>query len=443
VLRKPAVHAAGVFLVALIARLLYLRWRGPHATADTDQYFLIARNLLRHAAYSLSTAEPFLPTIRRPPLYPFFIALLGVPSFAVMGLVQSIINAATALLVLFLARTTLPPRYALGAALAYGLHPGAIAVTVWMLSETLYTAMLATALALMAWAIRRDSLARSAAGGLFLGLAVLNRPIAFLLPVAYFAILVVMPHVRRRAAHSAVTIAAALLVVVPWTIRCTRVSHSVVLVQGCLAVNAYVAARYDWSDLGDTERAVRLTTETECGRPLAGITQGGDLTPEEQVENDRVCGRATWEIVRAHPVAYLKNQLRNYPHLFLQSYDMFTGVSNRMAANSWSRVLANHAYGLMLVKGLMLVVFSLLPLALAFISLPASRRDPAAAMAALAWIYCMIVHFPLYIEARFWMPSVPFLMFSAAIGAQVLFRRFFHAPAPVASAGGLEVLPGH
>jgi hypothetical protein len=435
-LRKPGAQAAFVFLVALTARLLFLRWRGTHGSVDTEQYFLIAKNLVHHGAFSLSTAEPFLPTIRRAPLYPFVIALLGVPSFVAMGVVQSVINAATAVMVLFLARSTLPSKFAFGAALAYGLHPGAITVTTWMLSETLYTAMLVAALSLMAWAIIRDSLALAAAGGMFLGLAVLNRPTAVFLPVAYFALLFVMPKVRRRIPQAVVTISIALLVVLPWAIRCTRVSHSPVLVQRCMLVNAYMAARYDWVGLGDTE-LVRRLNESECGRPLS---QGGDLTPEQLIENDRVCAQATWEIVRTHPLEYLKGRLHAYPHLFLDSYDIFTGVSSRTVDNSWSQVLAKRAYGLIVVKGLVLGVVSLLPLVLAVIAIPTSRRNPAAAIAALAWIYCLIVHFPSWIEVRYWLPCVPFLMVSATIGAHVLFRRFVdgaagaRSPKPTGSA---------
>src|SRR5438552_2794258 len=75
--RSILLTAMVVFLVALAARLAYLAWRGPVVTWDSGEYLRLARNLVEHGAYSLDTSPPFGPSIRRAPLYPWFLALMG------------------------------------------------------------------------------------------------------------------------------------------------------------------------------------------------------------------------------------------------------------------------------------------------------------------------------------------------------------------------------
>src|SRR5438445_9559087 len=93
---RAALAAALVFLVALVARLAFLWWRGPHTTPDSVEYLALARNITAHAAYSLQTSAPFLPSIRRPPLYPVFLAMLcclGHPDPLAVAVIQSILDA--------------------------------------------------------------------------------------------------------------------------------------------------------------------------------------------------------------------------------------------------------------------------------------------------------------------------------------------------------------
>src|SRR5438128_1958796 len=69
--------ATTIFLVALGARLAFLWWRGPINAPDSISYMRLARNLLNHGAFSFEVDPPYTPTIRRPPLYPAFLAGLG------------------------------------------------------------------------------------------------------------------------------------------------------------------------------------------------------------------------------------------------------------------------------------------------------------------------------------------------------------------------------
>lgn len=176
--------AAIVFLVALTARLAFLAWRGPQTSPDTITYLRLAENLVAHRAFSFEAQPPFTPTIRRAPLYPAFLAILGAVgglSAPVVAVLQSILDACVAVAVLALARAS-GGRPVAG--FVYALHPGAICLACSLQSETLFTAVLMGAVVLIVAGLRRDSLALTSLGGGGLGLAVLCRPIAALLPLA-------------------------------------------------------------------------------------------------------------------------------------------------------------------------------------------------------------------------------------------------------------------
>ena len=58
-----------VFVVALAARLTYIALVPPRLTPDSFDYLTLANNIRTHASFSLSTAAPYTPTIRRAPGY--------------------------------------------------------------------------------------------------------------------------------------------------------------------------------------------------------------------------------------------------------------------------------------------------------------------------------------------------------------------------------------
>src|SRR5439155_16491000 len=62
-------------------------------------------------------------------------------------------------------------------------------------------------------------------------------------------------------------------------------------------------------------------------------------------------------------------------------------------------------------------VFSLAPFLLGLVGLAEARQCPASALCATVWVYFWIVHLPMWVEYRYWLPAVPFLLVSAAAGA--------------------------
>src|SRR5271157_1101938 len=92
--------AIAVFLIAFVVRAAFLIRNGVVTTLDTVDYVTIAQNLMGHGVFSLSTSFPYIPTIRRPPLYSFFLAAVS-PSLTAI-LLQVTLDAACALGVYFL-----------------------------------------------------------------------------------------------------------------------------------------------------------------------------------------------------------------------------------------------------------------------------------------------------------------------------------------------------
>ncbi|HEY3117047.1 MAG TPA: glycosyltransferase family 39 protein, partial [Chloroflexota bacterium] len=175
-----------VFLLALAVRLAFIVWRGPVIAPDSAGYLTLARNVVAHGIFSLDTAAPFTSSIRRAPLYPGFLALFewfGLGPTAVASL-QAMIDAGVAVAVVALARETGGRRWAGSAGAMYAVHPGAVLASATLLSEAVFTALLAGSAWSLAVGLQRNRLRLVAIAGAGLALATLCRPIALLLPAA-------------------------------------------------------------------------------------------------------------------------------------------------------------------------------------------------------------------------------------------------------------------
>jgi glycosyltransferase involved in cell wall biosynthesis len=404
-----------VFLVALGVRVVFLGARGVAFSPDSLAYQTLGRNIATEGAYSLMEGPPFAPTIRRAPAYPAFLALLGATNqdtaFRAI-LVQALFDALTAAGLVLLASIAVPIPWAVGAGIVYALHPGEIDAARYVLTETPFTFLLMCAVLGIAYGSRTGRVALTAAGGIALGIAILTRPIAGPLAVVLPLVVVFSGRPKRFAAHFAVFVGGAALVVAPWTIRASSVSHTFVLVQGHSTANLYVPTRYDWNQADQAQIWTRLEQDDEWGRMMNEVR-----TPAEDVEVDRIGLRYAIANVTSNPSAYLLSRLETYPYLFLTSFDKFTGIQG-----SFGMLYARGRIDLLAIKGAMLLVFALAPLVLAVVGLAQSRRSTGGALAAATWVFFALAHIPLWIEYRFWLPAVPFMLVGAAVGAHELRR---------------------
>jgi hypothetical protein len=413
---KIWIAAAGVFLLAVVTRACFLWYHGPVVVADAPEYLQIARNLVEHHAYSSSTEAPFLPTIRRAPLYQFLIAALnfwGEQSALRVVWLQIVLDALVAVEVLFLTRLVAPAPWAIVAGFFYAVYPGAIDVSYAVMNETLFTFVLTSAIGLLAWALPRDRTPGTMTSGILLGLAALCRPIALLYPLTLAAVILLRRGFPRRVLHSLLLVGCAATVIAPWSIRCSRLAGSTVLLQSNSVMNWYMATRWDWH----VERWDPRQWDELAAADLYTQRFRAARTPREQVEADRFGAEQAWRNIAASPCNYLKSRLHLYPRLFVNSFDNITKVNKSFLSSIREGDLVSFS-----LKCFMLVVFSLLPFFLALAGLAAAGRSVIGLLSATVWVSTAIIHLPMWIEYRFWIPMMPFMLVSAA-GVPALLAR--------------------
>jgi hypothetical protein len=110
--------------------------------------------------------------------------------------------------------------------------------------------------------------------------------------------------------------------------------------------------------------------------------------------------------IAANPSDYVIQRVKSYPYLFLSSFDQFSGAS------SWKTGFW--------IKIPLLIIFSLIPLGLSFFGI---RHNKVTLLCASVWILTMLVHLPLWIEYRFWIPALPFQVVSATVGLYKLIEK--------------------
>ena len=210
-----------IVFAALVLRVGFVLTReNRYYFPDTDQYAGIARNLLAEGSLSYDAGHRAC----RSPGYPVFLA----GCFAVFGedaravrLVQAAIGALTCLLVYALAREMFGPIVGLFAAAAAAVYPFFIFYTGLVLTETLYTAVLAALLP--AILLSKRSRWWLPVAGLAGGAAILIRPpTLLLLPLLLLPSLWRKP-LRRRAIDALIILTIAGACVVPWAWRNYRI----------------------------------------------------------------------------------------------------------------------------------------------------------------------------------------------------------------------------
>ena len=208
---------AVVALAAALPRLAVLvAERGDILARYTEKSDDFARVLAGSGTFGLVPGEPSAYT---QPLYGLFLAplywIFGREWLAV-GLVQTLVAAATAVLVYELARRVISPRAALLAALAATLQPYLVWHDVHVNREILDQLVAAALVLLVLLAAERGTTLLALATGAVAGVAILGNTRLVALPLLLAGYL----FARRRARGAALALlVAAALVVTPWIVR--------------------------------------------------------------------------------------------------------------------------------------------------------------------------------------------------------------------------------
>ena len=234
-----AAVAAG-FVLRIAFGTLY--WVDKPLTHDEREYLALAKSLADgrgfeyDASHDTGTAQQF----GRAPGYPAFLALIGAGSAdhttvpTRVKLAQAAVGAFTIWIIAAIARQAAGPGAGVAAAAIAAIYPPLVRICSYVLSEALYSAMALLTAYTLQRAVTHDqqqprdprAVPLALASGVLAGLSILIRPaMLFFLPLA---VLWLVP--RRRTLLALALIAAAILVVTPWTVRNARTYGRFVLV---------------------------------------------------------------------------------------------------------------------------------------------------------------------------------------------------------------------
>lgn len=219
---------AAVLVLALAARVAGILVMGGYHAPWLSEYELIAKSILENGFFGYNEEGlPAVPSSFMPPLYPFFLAgimaVFSDSSGLAIWAIQSILSAGSVFLTFCLAWEILGKRsVALLSALISALYPSFIAGALEISTVTPEVLLVQLfGLFLCRWYRRRDFLHAGLAGAALGFLSLTRTPAILIAPLVSLWMLRAgggQAH-RVHAKALAVFIAAAALVIAPWTIR--------------------------------------------------------------------------------------------------------------------------------------------------------------------------------------------------------------------------------
>jgi len=240
----PSLVSRNKFLIwlalgGILALAAYLRYTAVTESlvwspyrADAAQYYNYAYNLRRYGIYSHAQdfdnkhPEKLKPDAFRTPGYPLFLSIFTTqpPNNATLRTIelwQAVLGTLTVLIIFMIFRIIVPPWVAICATLLTAVSPHLVNTTIYVLSETLFTFVVA--LVVMALTLqfgkRKWFVLSMLVTGILIGLAALTRPVLeYFLPCVMF--LLFLSYVRNRAFKgSVVLVLGFLLIWGPWVAR--------------------------------------------------------------------------------------------------------------------------------------------------------------------------------------------------------------------------------
>ncbi len=401
-----------VFLAALALRLGFLLLAPqPAPVADALDYDTLAVNLYSGHGFSLN---PDVPTPRRAPGYPFFLAAVYTVfghSLLAARLLQALLGALTCLLAFRTAERLFGERAGPVAGWLLALYPPLVVYTGLILSETLFTFLLAASILFWLDGVERKSFGHFALAGLSLGLATLTRPVTMVFPAALLLAAALRPGALRL---WPVLLAAFLLVFAPWSFRNYRLWGTF--------KTATTGTGYGFFVTGNMAAGVSFEEShnaysAKCAAHREPLTyKPGDPSPALQLELELQAEGN--RLFKANPAGFLKLALKRLPSFWLTSHSSVFGVDRSMqeykAEGAWGRIAAR--------LGLLLLQAALVWLALLGLWRERARWRETAPLLLLLGLFTAHVLFDFV--PRYHLPVIPQLLaFSAAGLLAVLDRR--------------------
>ncbi len=393
-----------LFLLSLCVRLFYVHKRFWLA-GDSADYLDIAGNLAVFKSFAFTAADgSLMPTAFRPLLYPLLISLFWndpSPPLNEILLIQSVLGAATAVLVYLIAKESFSRKVSVIASLLFSFSPLMLQYTATIMTESLFIFLTVLSIFFM---IKK----RFLWAGVFFGLAFLARPI--ILPFLLFIVLLsFFSHITRKfSLHFIGVLLLAVLVASPWIIRNSFLFDKLTLTQSSgYGTNIYFGSIETplWkSDNNWTDFFKQSVPESPPGL--------------DEAADDRWRMKFAIEQITENPLGWLKVRAQQYPMLYIDNCGFLLGNNNMQMRQAFNE----GKYYVIIVK-LSFVIGSVIVLLLAILGLWFLRKDFFNYF--YIWVFPVflaLIHLPMWIESRYFLPALPFFYILTTIGALVLYE---------------------
>ena len=307
--KQDAWWLVGIVVLAFLLRATVLLVAAGHIerayAPDTPTYLAPALKLLASGLYPADSAW-------RTPGYPLFLALIyrlggGQPFLVVLA--QVLLSTLTVFLTYRLGLRLLSRPAALIGTLLLAVSVESITQGFYLLTETLFTTLLAAGLLAWVRAWQEKRLLWTWVAALLLGLGTLVRPVAVFFPALLALAWFFRPGLAwlRRLSFAALLLAVYLLSLLPWLVR-----NQVVLgIPTISTISNYNLLYYNAASL---EASLQHQSQAEVvaaypARIQAALTANG--WADTEANRDRVEGSLARQILLAHPARYLFIHLRS------------------------------------------------------------------------------------------------------------------------------------
>jgi 4-amino-4-deoxy-L-arabinose transferase-like glycosyltransferase len=221
--------------------MVYPKLIDPSAVSvDPDKFGSLGYNIYANNGFVYSKGE--LPTTYRGPIYPFCIAIISLITFGyniwAIQLFQILLHAGTCLIVYLIARDLFDQESALLASLIFAIHPTFVYFLPKIWIETLLTFLIILSVLIFIRYLKKPSLYKAIELGVSLGLSALTKSIVLMLPIIIgIVVYLVIKDKIRALAHAFIIMMAAIIVIIPWTIRNYNVTHKFIPIHTNASIN--------------------------------------------------------------------------------------------------------------------------------------------------------------------------------------------------------------
>jgi 4-amino-4-deoxy-L-arabinose transferase-like glycosyltransferase len=427
---------------------------------DTDGYLRVATQWRETGSYALQGE----PEIVRTPGYPLLL-MPGVVAGQVEAVTIGLQILLACLTVWLVYRTTLSAfgdrTIALTAAWLLACEPLSTIYTSKLLSETLFTTILAAASYLLVRHVSSRSWRSLTAAAVAVAAAAYVRPIAYFLPLWIAVTLLAVgwrqPRERRRVAFQAMAFAGlGMALLVPWQIR-NWLEADYAGFSAISDVNLYyyeaLPVVVEQRGIGPAERD-RARIEAGATNLATYLRQHPEQTDWPSARRYRFLRDEAVQIIRAHPLDWARLHLAGMLHSltdsgrnawlgFFRLIDTSEAASGPGPQNLWQRLsLAAARHPLVLAIHALLAAILLIYLVLAAVGVLVARGNSASLVILSFFLYLLLLSGGDAGYHRFRLPLTPAICIFAACGYQMLSKAIRGFGWPIAWPGRFRRITG-